>query len=68
MGIEEGDVFSLMQLGDTLVATRKKLVAPKIGGAIEALMKEEGLTLGDLLHGLDKQRELYAREKYGLEA
>jgi len=68
MGIEEGDVFSLIQLGDTLVATRKKLVAPKVAAAIEALMEEEGVTLGDLLEALDKQREIYVREKYGIEA
>lgn len=68
MGIEEGDVFSLIQLGDTLVATRKKLVAPEIAVAIEALMEEEGVTLGDLLEGLDRQRETYVREKYGIEA
>lgn len=67
MGIEEGDVFSLMQLGDTLVATRKKLVAPKIARAIEALMEEEGLTLGDLLDGLEKQRKDFIRDRYGLE-
>ena len=68
MGIEEGDVFSLVRLGDTLVATRKKLVAPKIAKSIAALMEEEGLTLGDLLEGSRRQRERYVREKYGLRA
>ena len=68
MGIEEGDVFSLIQLGDTLIATRKRLVMPEIARAIEALMQEEGVTLGDLLDGLQEQRETYVREKYGLEA
>ena len=63
MGIKEGDVFSLIQLGDTLIATRKALVAPQIAGAIEALMEEEGVTLGDLLDGLAKQREAYVRKK-----
>ena len=63
MGIQEGDVFSLIQLGDTLVATRKNLVAPAIAGAIEGLMEEEGVTLGDLLDGLDKQREAYVRDR-----
>jgi AbrB family looped-hinge helix DNA binding protein len=66
MGIEEGDVFSLIRLGDTLVATRKKLVAPEVAAAIEGLMREQGVTLGDLLDGLEKQREVYVREKYGL--
>ncbi|NIN65041.1 MAG: AbrB/MazE/SpoVT family DNA-binding domain-containing protein [Anaerolineae bacterium] len=68
MGIEEGDVFSLIQVGDTLVATRKKLVAPEIAGAIEAIMQEEGVTLADLLEGLEEQRRTYVREKYGIEA
>ena len=63
MGIKEGDVFSLIQLGDTLIATRKTLVAPEIAGAIEALMEEEGATLGDLLDGLEEQREAYVREE-----
>lgn len=68
MGIEKGDVFSLTQLGDTLVATRKKLVAPQIAAAIESLMEEEGLTLDDLVTGLEKQRERYVMEKYNLGA
>lgn len=68
MGIEEGDVLSLIQLGNTLVATRKKLVAPEVAKAIEGLMREEGLTLGDLLDGWEKQREAYVRDEYGLEA
>ena len=38
-----------------------------INPAIEALMQEEGITLGDLLDGLEEQRRVYAREKYGIE-
>ncbi len=68
MGIEEGDVFSLIQVGDTLVATRKKLVAQEVATALEGLMREQGVTLADLLDGLEKQREAYVREKYGIES
>lgn len=68
MGIEEGDVFSLIQVGDTLVATRKKLVAQEVATAIEGLMREQGVALADLLDGLEKQREAYVREKYDLES
>ena len=67
MGIEDGDVFSLLQLGDTLIATRKKLVTPEIARLVEALMEEEGVTLGDLLDGLEEQRKTYVKEKYGIE-
>jgi AbrB family looped-hinge helix DNA binding protein len=68
MGIEEGEVFSLTQLGDTLVVTRKKPVGPQIAKNVAALMEEEGLTLGGLLEGSERQRETYVREKYGLGA
>ncbi len=68
MGIKEGDVFSLIQLGDTLIATRKRLVAQEVARAIEALMEEEGLSLEDLLEGLEEERKRYVREKYGIEA
>jgi bifunctional DNA-binding transcriptional regulator/antitoxin component of YhaV-PrlF toxin-antitoxin module len=68
MGIEEGGVFSLIQVGDTLVATRKKLVAQEVATALEGLMREQGVTLADLLDGLENQREAYVREKYGIES
>ncbi len=68
MGIKDRDIFSLMRLGDTLIATRKRLMVPEIARAIEAIMQEEGVTLEDLLDGLEKQREIYVKEKYGLAA
>lgn len=68
MGIKDRDIFSLMRLGDTLIATRKRLVVPEIARAIEAIMQEEGVTLEDLLDGLEKQREIYVKEKYGIAA
>jgi len=52
---------------DTAVAAGKGLLVPEIARRIEAIMEEEGLTLQDLLDGLEKQREAYVREKYGLE-
>ena len=67
MGIKDGDVFSLVWIEDTLIATRRKLVAPQVAEAIEALMQEEGVTLEDLLQNLEKQRELYVKDKYGIE-
>ena len=68
MNIKDGDAFSLIRLGNTPVATRKRLVAPEVAGTIEALMEEEGVTLKDLLDGLQEQRQIYVREKYGIDA
>lgn len=53
---------------DTPIAAGKGLLAPEIARRIEALMEEEGLTLQDVLDGLEKQRETYVRDKYGLES
>jgi heme-degrading monooxygenase HmoA len=53
---------------DTLIAAGKGLLAPEIAKRIEAIMEEEGLTLEDVLDGLEKQRETYIRDKYGLES
>lgn len=45
MDTKNGDVFSLIRLGNALVATHKRLVTPEVAGAIEALMEEEGVAL-----------------------
>jgi len=66
MGIQDGDLFSLLWVGETLIATRKRLVAPEIARAVEALMQREGVTLEGLLEGLEQEREAYVREQYGL--
>lgn len=67
MDIQDGDVFSLIWIEDTFIATRRKLVAPQVAEAIEALMQEEGVTLENLLQDLEKQRALYVKDKYGIE-
>jgi len=53
---------------DNLIATGKRVLAPEIAKRIEALMEGEGLALEDLLDDLEKQRETYIRDKYGLES
>ncbi|MBC7226947.1 MAG: AbrB/MazE/SpoVT family DNA-binding domain-containing protein [Thermoflexales bacterium] len=64
VGIREGDTFSLLWLDDTLIAIRRRLVTPEIARAIEALMQQKGLTLEDLLEGLEEVRQTYLREQY----
>lgn len=68
MEIREGDMFSLIRVEDTLIATRQTLVAPEIAKTIESLMQEQGVTLDDLLSDLDRQRDIYVRETYGIQA
>ena len=68
MEVKDGDMFSLIRVGDTLIATRKKLMAPEIAETIAALMQAQGVTLDDLLEGLETQRDIYVRETYGIQA
>lgn len=68
MGIEEGDLFTVVPMGDSLIITRKRLVVPELIDKIVEIMKKEGVTLEDLLAGLEEQRVRYNKEKYGFEA
>lgn len=62
LGLRKGDVFTVLQVGDTVVLTRKKLVVPELADKIAQIMAEDGVTLDDLLNDLDKQRASYNRE------
>ena len=46
MGVREGDVFSIVRVGDSLVVTRKRLLTPEIARKVEALMQETGRDAG----------------------
>jgi uncharacterized protein YllA (UPF0747 family) len=53
-------------VGERLITTCKRLVAPEVARAVEVLMQREGVTLEDRLEGLEQEREAYVREQYGL--
>lgn len=59
--LEEGDVFSLIDLGDGSFALVPRIsIVPKLVGEIEALREEAGLSLDALLDGLtEERRKLY---------
>jgi hypothetical protein len=42
-------------------------VVQQEGKAIQQLMKKKGMTLADLLQGLEGERAAYIKEKYGIE-
>lgn len=60
-GFDEGDVFTLVDLGDSsLLLTPKVSIVPKLVAEIEALHAEAGLSMDDLLRGLPAvRRQLY---------
>lgn len=65
-GIEEGDALHLVDLGDGMFVVSPMMPAvPSLVEEIEGIRKEEGVSLEDLLAGLQKQREQLTREVYG---
>lgn len=57
-GFAEGDVFTLVDLGDgSLLLTPKVSIVPKLVAEMEALRTEAGLSVDDLLRGLPAIRQ-----------
>ena len=64
-GLEEGDVFTLVDLGDgSFLLTPRVSQVARLGDGVARLMAEEGVTLEDMLEMLDQEREAYYREHY----
>lgn len=63
--LEPGDILTIIELDGTLFMAPKVSVVPKLVAEIERLRQEAGLSVEDLLEGLDEQRRRYYREKYG---
>lgn len=63
--IEEGDVFTLIDLDGVLILSPRVSIVPKLVGEIERLREASGLTIEDLVEGLDEQRQRIHRERTG---
>jgi len=64
MSINEGDTLTLVQVGATLLLTPKRPVVPLLADRIVQLMEEEGVTLADLLTGLEEERAAIYEERW----
>jgi bifunctional DNA-binding transcriptional regulator/antitoxin component of YhaV-PrlF toxin-antitoxin module len=64
--LEEGDVFTLMDLGDgSFLLTPRVSQVARLGDQVTRLMAEEGVDLEGMLETLEQERETYYREHYG---
>lgn len=63
--LDEGDVFTMIDLGDgsLLLVPRVSQVA-RLGDEVARLMDEAGVELEAVLETLDQEREAYYREHY----
>ena len=64
-GIENGDVFRLVDLDGVFVLTPLVPMIPELAREIEQARLEAGLSIEELLKGLREQRARYTKETYG---
>jgi AbrB family looped-hinge helix DNA binding protein len=64
-GLGEGDVFTLVDLGDgSILLTSQVSQVARLGNQVARLVEEEGVTLEEMLEALDEERETYYSERY----
>lgn len=64
-GLTEGDVYTLIDLGDgSFLLTPRLSQVNRLGNRVVEVLEEEDVTLDDLLSTLDEERERYYREHY----
>lgn len=63
--LSEGDVFTLVDLGDgSFLLTPQVSQLAGLGDRVARLMKDEGVTTEEMLEALEEERETYYQEHY----
>jgi bifunctional DNA-binding transcriptional regulator/antitoxin component of YhaV-PrlF toxin-antitoxin module len=57
LAVDDGDVLNLVQIDDLAVLGRRSSLLPKLSQEFTAIMKEDGVSLADLLQGLEQERD-----------
>lgn len=57
LSLSEGDMLTFLQIGDLVLLTLKKPQVPRLADTIAALRLDAGLSIEDLLEGLEQERE-----------
>lgn len=64
-GVDEGDVFTLIDLGDgSFLLSPRIMQINRLGDRVSEIIKDKGVSLDDLLNTLDEERERYYQEHY----
>ncbi len=61
--VTEGDVLTLLQVGDIVLLTPKQPQVPQLADKIVAMMEAEEISLADLLLGLEEERKAIWQER-----
>ena len=65
LAVAEGDVITLVRAGEAYFLTPRTLRVPQLADRIADMMDREGVSLADLLAGLDEERRAIAAERRG---
>ena len=63
LAVADGDILTLLQVGDVVLLTPKQPQVPQLADRIAALMEKEEISLADLLLGLAEERAAIWRER-----
>ena len=67
LNIGKGTLLSFLQIGEVILLSPRRLVVPEAQREIAWIMEKEGVTLSELLEGLEEEHLRYNREEYGIE-
>ncbi len=62
--LEEGQVVSIISLGDAIIVTPKRLELEEARREIKKIIKRSGVSPEELLKGIDEEREKLYKELY----
>jgi len=63
--LAEGQVVSIIPIGDSVIITPKRLALDEARREIRRILSASGLTEQNLLKGLEEEREELSQETYG---
>ncbi|NJN99024.1 MAG: AbrB/MazE/SpoVT family DNA-binding domain-containing protein [Anaerolineales bacterium] len=63
LAMAEGDVLTLLQVGEVVLLTPKQPQVPQLADKIATMMEQEGVSLADLLVDLAGQRQAIWHER-----
>ena len=63
LAVDTGDTLNLVQIDDILLLSPRQTMIPKLAQEFTELMEEEGVSLAELLQGLEEERRLIQQEK-----
>lgn len=64
-GLDEGDIITLVDLGDgAFLLTPKVTKVDRLGDRVAQAMAKEGVSLDEILTALEEERERYYQERY----